>query len=91
MIDTATGPVSETSVAWLAIHALGLAYSDNSQHARLGALLEAARDRPELLEAVHRRLDGVAVAERSMRDDALRLLDRAKIRVGSGSPPPPGR
>lgn len=82
MSDTATTLPPDASVAWLAAYALGLAYSENSEQQRLSELLKAAQDCPELLNAAHRRLDGAEVAERSICDDALRLLDRAMARTG---------
>ncbi len=81
----------DPSEAWLAAYALGLAYSDNSDQQRLTQLLQATQDCPRLLEAADRRLHGAEVAERSICDEALRLLDRAIVRVRQDLPPTPGR
>ncbi|TVR36545.1 MAG: hypothetical protein EA388_03450 [Nitriliruptor sp.] len=82
MSDTATSPPLDPSAAWLAAYALGLAYSENSDQQRLSELLAAAQGCPELLNAAHQRLNGADAAERKVCDDALRLLDRARARVG---------
>ena len=92
MSDTTTAnqvPL-DPSEAWLAAYALGLAYSDNSDQQRLTDLLDATRGCPELLEAAYRRLHGADVAERSICDDALRLLVRAMVHVGRDMPRTPG-
>lgn len=86
MNDRVPIPSLDASVAWLAAYALGLAYSDNSDKQRLSDLIEAARDHPDLLEAASRRLDGAEVAERSICDDALRLLDGARVRAAEDQP-----
>ncbi len=91
MRETATSLPSDASVAWLAAYALGLAYSDNPDQQRVTDLLEASQGCPELLHTAHRRLDGVDVAERSICDEALRLLDRAMVRVSPDLPRTPGR
>jgi len=80
MSDTATSPTLDTSVAWLATYALGLAYSEKSDQQRLIDLFEATRC-PQLLDAAHQRLYGSEVTERSTCDDALRLLDRAMVQL----------
>ena len=90
MSDPVTRPPLDASVAWLAAYALGLAYSDNSNQQRLLELLDAAGSCPELLEAAYRRLDGADVAEDTICDDALRLLDGAMIRVGRDLSRTPG-
>jgi hypothetical protein len=77
MIDTATSRSSEPSVSWIVAYALGLAYSENTDRQRLRHLVEVTRGHPGLLVAARRRLAGSDVAERSMGDDAIRLLDRA--------------
>jgi hypothetical protein len=86
MNDTAALRPSGTSVSWLVAYALGLAYSENTDHQRLTDLVEVTQGQPELLEAAHRRLDGADVAERSICEDALRLLARAFVRVGPDVP-----
>ncbi len=88
MNDTSTAdhvPL-DPSEAWLAAYALGLAYSDNSDQQRLTKLLTATQGCPELLEAAYRRLHGAEVAEPSICDDALHLLDRARARVERDPP-----
>ena len=90
MSNTAAMPPLDPPVAWLAAYALGLAYSDNSDQQCLGELLEAAQGCPALLSAARRRLDGVEVAERSICDDAIGLLDRAMAGVGPDRPPTAG-
>ena len=88
MSDTATSPTLDTSVAWLAAYALGLAYSEKSDQQRLTDLLEATRC-PQLLDAAHQRLYGSEVTERSTCDEALHLLDRAMVHRRRDLPPTP--
>ena len=90
MTGASTKPPLDTSVAWLAAYALGLAYSDSSDKQRLTDLTEATHHHPELLTAARQRLDGAEVAERTICDDALRLLDRAIARIEPGVAATPG-
>ncbi len=77
-MKTNTDAAALHSEAWLAAYALGLAYSGGSDQQCLKDLLTAARDRPELLEAAHRRLDGAEVAEQAICEVAMDLLARAR-------------
>lgn len=78
MSATTDAAALEPSVAWLAVYALGLAYSEGSEPQCVTDLIDATRGKPELLEAAHRRLDGAEVAEQTICEAALRLLARAR-------------
>jgi hypothetical protein len=88
MNDPAISRSSGASVSWLVAYSLGLAYSENTDQRRLTELVEVTRGQPELLEAARRRLDGADladVAERDIREEASRLLDRASVSSGRGN------
>lgn len=91
MSATTDAAALQPSAAWLAAYALGLAYSEGSDQQCLTDLLAATRGRTEPLDAAHRRLDAAEVAERSICEGALRLLDRARNRAQPDSAREHGR
>ncbi len=71
-------PARDAESAWLAAFALGLVYSGKDQGERVHLLREATQERPELLAAAEERLETVQLVEPELRDQARRLLDRAR-------------
>ena len=71
-------PTLDPDSAWLAAYALGLAYSGTTHQQRVDLLREATRSRPELLAVAEHRLEVADVVEPDLRDQARRLLERAR-------------
>lgn len=80
-----TAPHPDPESAWLAAYALGLAFSNNSQPRQIDLLQEAADGQPELLDLARQRLDTTEIVDPNLRDQARRLLDRARTLHTTGS------
>jgi hypothetical protein len=71
-------PGDATTTAWVAAFALGLAYVDRPEPAKLAELREAVGDRDDLLDRARERLDVLEVADVEVRVAAIELLERAR-------------
>ncbi len=83
---TSLHPDPDADSAWLAAYALGLAYSQTSQQQQVDLLREATQGQPELLDVAPQRLDTTDVIEPDLRDQAQRLLGRARTLTVNGAP-----
>lgn len=76
--DQTGQPELDPDSVWLAAYALGLAYSSTTHQQRVDLLQEATRRQPELLAVAEQRLQAADVVEPDLRDQARRLLARAR-------------
>jgi hypothetical protein len=83
MSDPADDRTDQTTLdpdsAWLAAYALGLAYSTRSQQERVDLLRDVTGGQADLLAVAQQRLELAEVVEPGLRDQARRLLDRARM------------